>query len=83
MDFGERVFREEQRKIRREKARLREAAELELRRKQAALKRRKEWLARNGYGKTRNHDAAPSTLTQATVRDVLAMERAFREAVAE
>lgn len=33
--------------------------------------------------KARKHTTAPSTLTQATMRDVRAMERAFREAMAE
>lgn len=48
----------------------------------------KRWKARQAKApqrsrKARKRNTAPSTLTQATVRDVLAMERAFREAVAE
>lgn len=48
------------------------------RRAQAQEKRRKRKAA--GVKKV---DSTPSALTPATVRDVLAMERAFREAIAE
>lgn len=48
------------------------------RRAKAQEKRRKRKT-----GGVKKIDRAPSTLTPATVRDVWAMERAFREAVAE